>query len=237
MRRASGAGVIETRLLQPDHGQNGVEQSVGKLQVTVIQWASNGRHIYQWALNVLVERPGYSAVVIPFAVCVLLLTRDVVGAGTMGLKGDLTAGEIVEQLLHAQRVTRIKNVVFMVCCHLLPLRPMITWISCRMRNQINPHCGMQSSLVQERGVGGLILHLPRCELHARNVEGPLLLWQQGWGELVSGSEARLSSWGAEGRRTLLGLEGYRAQGDYVDDFCRAWGSRSTITRRCGRPQA
>ena len=36
------------------------------------------------------------------------------GAGTMGLKGDLTAGEIVEQLVHAQRVTTIKNVVFMV---------------------------------------------------------------------------------------------------------------------------
>ena len=35
-------------------------------------------------------------------------------AGTMGLKGDLTAGEIVEQLVHAQRVTTIKNVVFMV---------------------------------------------------------------------------------------------------------------------------
>ncbi len=35
-------------------------------------------------------------------------------AGTMGLKGDLTAGEIVEQLVHAQRVTAIKNVVFMV---------------------------------------------------------------------------------------------------------------------------
>ena len=38
----------------------------------------------------------------------------------MGLKGDLTAGEIVEQLVHAQGVTRIKNVVFMVrrprCC-------------------------------------------------------------------------------------------------------------------------
>jgi hypothetical protein len=32
----------------------------------------------------------------------------------MGLKGDLTAGEIVEQLVHAQRVTTIKNVVFMV---------------------------------------------------------------------------------------------------------------------------
>ena len=31
----------------------------------------------------------------------------------MGLKGDLTAGEIVEQLVHAQGVTRIKNVVFM----------------------------------------------------------------------------------------------------------------------------
>ena len=33
----------------------------------------------------------------------------------MGLVGDLTAGEIVEQLVHARAVTRIKNVVFMVC--------------------------------------------------------------------------------------------------------------------------
>jgi adenine C2-methylase RlmN of 23S rRNA A2503 and tRNA A37 len=32
----------------------------------------------------------------------------------MGLKGDLTAGEIIEQLLHAQQHTTIKNVVFMV---------------------------------------------------------------------------------------------------------------------------
>ena len=32
----------------------------------------------------------------------------------MGLKGDLTAGEIVEQLVHARRVTAIKNVVYMV---------------------------------------------------------------------------------------------------------------------------
>ena len=32
----------------------------------------------------------------------------------MGLKGDLTAGEIVEQLVHARRVTTIKNVVYMV---------------------------------------------------------------------------------------------------------------------------
>jgi hypothetical protein len=32
----------------------------------------------------------------------------------MGLVGDLTAGEIVEQLVHARAVTRIKNIVFMV---------------------------------------------------------------------------------------------------------------------------
>ena len=44
-----------------------------------------------------------------------LLLSGVMGcAGTMGLKGDLTAGEIVEQLVHAQGITRIKNVVFMV---------------------------------------------------------------------------------------------------------------------------
>lgn len=42
--------------------------------------------------------------------------------GAMGIKGDLTAGEIVEQLVHAQRVTPIRNVVFMVsamCMHCL----------------------------------------------------------------------------------------------------------------------
>ncbi|DBA73554.1 hypothetical protein WJX79_010357 [Trebouxia sp. C0005] len=33
--------------------------------------------------------------------------------GSMGIKGDLTAGEIVEQLVHAQRVTPVRNVVFM----------------------------------------------------------------------------------------------------------------------------
>lgn len=33
--------------------------------------------------------------------------------GTMGLKGDLTAGEILEQVLHASRVAPIRNVVFM----------------------------------------------------------------------------------------------------------------------------
>lgn len=31
----------------------------------------------------------------------------------MGLKGDLTAGEILEQVLHASRVSPIRNVVFM----------------------------------------------------------------------------------------------------------------------------
>lgn len=34
--------------------------------------------------------------------------------GTMGFKGNLTPGEIVEQLVHASRVTSIRNVVFMV---------------------------------------------------------------------------------------------------------------------------
>ncbi len=38
--------------------------------------------------------------------------------GTMGLKGDLTAGEIVEQLWHARAVTPIRNVVFMVSVYL-----------------------------------------------------------------------------------------------------------------------
>jgi adenine C2-methylase RlmN of 23S rRNA A2503 and tRNA A37 len=33
----------------------------------------------------------------------------------MGLRGNLTAGEIVEQLVHANAVTsRVRNVVFMV---------------------------------------------------------------------------------------------------------------------------
>lgn len=35
-------------------------------------------------------------------------------AGTMGLLGDLTAGEILEQLVHARKVANIRNVVFMV---------------------------------------------------------------------------------------------------------------------------
>lgn len=33
--------------------------------------------------------------------------------GRMGIKGDLSAGEILEQLVHAQKVTPIRNVVFM----------------------------------------------------------------------------------------------------------------------------
>lgn len=34
--------------------------------------------------------------------------------GTMGLKGNLSSGEIVEQLVHAYQVTPIRNIVFMV---------------------------------------------------------------------------------------------------------------------------
>lgn len=37
--------------------------------------------------------------------------------GTMGLKGNLSAGEIVEQLVHASQITPIRNIVFMVCCY------------------------------------------------------------------------------------------------------------------------
>lgn len=33
--------------------------------------------------------------------------------GTMGIKGELTAGEIVEQLVHARKLSSIRNVVFM----------------------------------------------------------------------------------------------------------------------------
>ncbi len=33
--------------------------------------------------------------------------------GTMGIKGELTAGEIVEQLVHARALSPIRNVVFM----------------------------------------------------------------------------------------------------------------------------
>mmetsp|Transcript_22946 Transcript_22946/g.59959 ORF Transcript_22946/g.59959 Transcript_22946/m.59959 type:complete len:552 (+) Transcript_22946:68-1723(+) len=33
--------------------------------------------------------------------------------GTMGLKGNLTAGEIVEQLVHANSISKIRNIVFM----------------------------------------------------------------------------------------------------------------------------
>ena len=46
-------------------------------------------------------------------------------AGTMGLRGDLSSGEILEQLLHAQRICDIRNIVFMgqgeVSCRYLGL--------------------------------------------------------------------------------------------------------------------
>lgn len=34
--------------------------------------------------------------------------------GTMGLKSNMTAGEIIEQLVHARAVADIRNIVFMV---------------------------------------------------------------------------------------------------------------------------
>lgn len=34
--------------------------------------------------------------------------------GSMGFKSNLTSGEIVEQLVHASRISPIRNVVFMV---------------------------------------------------------------------------------------------------------------------------
>ena len=36
--------------------------------------------------------------------------------GTMGIKGNLMGGEIVEQLYHANGVAKIRNVVFMGAC-------------------------------------------------------------------------------------------------------------------------
>jgi adenine C2-methylase RlmN of 23S rRNA A2503 and tRNA A37 len=38
----------------------------------------------------------------------------------MGLKGHLSCGEIVEQLVHALQVAPIRNVVFMVSSQLAP---------------------------------------------------------------------------------------------------------------------
>jgi len=50
----------------------------------------------------------------------------------MGIKGDLTAGEIVEQLVHAQRVTPIRNVVFMVS-----LKLVLSLYTCCLQCQID----------------------------------------------------------------------------------------------------
>lgn len=43
--------------------------------------------------------------------------------GTMGFKGNLSAGEIVEQVVHASRITSVRNVVFMVRCGRLTAWP------------------------------------------------------------------------------------------------------------------
>jgi adenine C2-methylase RlmN of 23S rRNA A2503 and tRNA A37 len=39
--------------------------------------------------------------------------------GTMGLKGNLSSAEIIEQLVHARHLEAIRNVVFMVCIRVL----------------------------------------------------------------------------------------------------------------------
>ena len=64
--------------------------------------------------------------------------------GTMGLTADLTAGEIVEQLVHARRVAQIRNIVFMVgaaavgvqdyCSTLLAVRPLALEAGGQMHN-------------------------------------------------------------------------------------------------------
>lgn len=56
----------------------------------------------------------------------------------MGLKGDLTAGEIVEQLVHAQRVTAIKNVVYMVSWSLVKQIPSV-YLLLLCHDMLSPH--------------------------------------------------------------------------------------------------
>jgi hypothetical protein len=59
--------------------------------------------------------------------------------GTMGLKGNLTAGEIVEQLVHASRVVPVRNVVFMVRRTSGPLIIFVLTPDCSARSgSINP---------------------------------------------------------------------------------------------------
>lgn len=48
--------------------------------------------------------------------------------GTMGLKGNLSAGEIVEQLVHASQVAPIRNIVFMVRYSTLNIQKMLTFV-------------------------------------------------------------------------------------------------------------
>ena len=75
----------------------------------------------------------------------LVMHPSVVGTGTMGLKGDLTAGEIVEQLLHAQRVTRIKNVVYMVSSQFSTLMPHEHLYLSSNASQVSPHLACTAS--------------------------------------------------------------------------------------------
>lgn len=48
--------------------------------------------------------------------------------GTMGIIGNLSTGEILEQLLHAGRLERIRNVVFMVSVRVVRGVCGVSWV-------------------------------------------------------------------------------------------------------------
>jgi hypothetical protein len=61
--------------------------------------------------------------------------------GSMGFKNNLSSGEIVEQLVHASRLSQIRNVVFMVS-NPPPLSPIaisepLYWFKMRFEIELN----------------------------------------------------------------------------------------------------
>jgi hypothetical protein len=61
--------------------------------------------------------------------------------GSMGFKNNLSSGEIVEQLVHASRLSQIRNVVFMVSTP-PPLSPIaisepLYWFKMRFEIELN----------------------------------------------------------------------------------------------------
>jgi hypothetical protein len=62
--------------------------------------------------------------------------------GSMGFKNNLSSGEIVEQLVHASRLSQIRNVVFMVSNPPPPLSPIaisepLYWFKMRFEIELN----------------------------------------------------------------------------------------------------